>query len=407
MNLLTGASLLILALPMAVPDLDPEEKAFVGQCIEKLLNGKSDRVRRGAEDALVAIGVDVIDELSAKSGDGAWKALEKLCARIGARASVERLESLAESTKDATRKGKLSALAAKLKESVPGSAVNAGLAARINALLAPLRTANSFSSNDPVVDTLVELGHDAVPILLTHLKPGDRRGMVGNAVEAALKRLAVPEDLPSLKESLHRGNSETASAIGELLKGGLKEALKVLHDAVAKGIFGHRVTAALESSPEPADTARVVAQWFKSRPTAAEHDVAFAAELLGKLGVLEAAEALVPWIAKAKDQQTVYHLGMAMALLGESKGIPLLIRIVAGEGFAEGRFFDWCRPHAARELNEISGKSLDVANERISGEATPEQERSLAAAGKEYKAWWESAKGKLKFDKSTRQWSTK
>jgi hypothetical protein len=386
-------------------DLDAEEKAFVGQCIEKMLNGKSERVRRGAEDALVAMGVAAIDELSAKSGDGAWKALEKICARVGMQASAERLDKLAGAAKDATRKSKLSALAAKLRSNLPGAAVDPELAGRVNALLAPLRTARSFSSSDPVVDKLVELGHGAVPILLSHLKPTDREGMAESAIEAALKRMVEPGDHPILRESLLRGNQKVATALAKLLADGLTEALKTLHDAVERGIFGWDMAGALEGSPEPADTARIVGQWFKTHPAAPEHAIAAGAQLLGKLGIFDSAEALVPWSLKAKDQQTVYHVGRALTLLGDAKGIPMLIRIVGNEGFTDNRYGGWNRPYAAAVLNEVSGKSLEVAEDRMSGEITAEQEQRFAAAAKEYKAWWDSVKGRLKFDRSTRQWS--
>jgi hypothetical protein len=404
MNPWAGALLVLVAFSPR-QDLDSEEKAFVGQCIDKMLNGKSERVRRGAEDALVAMGVAVIDEISAKSGDGAWKALEKICARIGSKASAERLDTLAGTVKDSTRKSKLTALAAKLRSNVPGAGFDAELAGRVNALLAPLRTATSFSSTDPVVDKLVDLGHGAVPILLTHLRPADRAGMVGSAIQEALKRMVEPGDHPILRESLLRGNQQVAAALAKLLADGLTEALKTLHDGVEKGVFGWEMARALEASPEPVDTARVVSQWFKTHPAAPEYIIASGAELLGKLGVLESAESLVPWSVKAKEQQTIYHVGRALTLLGDSKGIPMLIRIVGNEGFSDTRFGGWNRPHAAKVLNEISGKSLAIAEDQISGEATAEQEQQLAAAAKEFKSWWESVKGRLKFDRSTRQWS--
>ncbi|HKS16019.1 MAG TPA: hypothetical protein VJU16_01845 [Planctomycetota bacterium] len=405
---MTILCLIVAALvPTGRQDLDSEEKAFVAQCIDKMLNGKSEKVRRGAEDALVAIGVPVIDELSAKSGDGAWNALENICARIGSQASADRLAGLANSTKDATRKSKLTALAAKLRSAVPGAASNPELAGKVNALLAPLRTATSFSTSDPVIDKLVDLGHDAVPILVSHLKPFDRGGMSGSAIEAALKKMVEAGDLPLLRESLLRGSEQVAAAIAKLLSDGTPGALKALHEAVERGVFGWGVAGALEGSPEPADTARVVSAWFKTHPAAPEHVIASGAQLLGKLGVFDSAETLHPWIQKAKDQQTVYHLGNALTLLGDTKGIPLLIRVVGNEGFAESIHTGWNRPYAARLLNEVSGKSLEVAEERINGRVTGEQEQKFAAAAKEFRSWWDGAKGRLKFDRSTRQWAEK
>jgi hypothetical protein len=252
----------------------------------------------------------------------------------------------------------------------------------------------------------VELGHDAVPVLLSHLKPGVRQGMVGSAIGAALVRLAEDADLPSLRESLLRGNPETAAALGKLVKNGLAGALTALHEAVGRGRFGWEIARALEGSPQPPATARVVADWLKSKSASVEHEVAAAADLLATLAVLDATEALVPWAVKAKDQQTVYHVGRAMTLLGESRGVPLLIRVVANEGFGERVQVVSHRPRAAKILNDVSGKSLDIANEEIHGKANEDQEKRLAEAAKEYRTWWESNKGRLKFDKSSRQWGT-
>jgi hypothetical protein len=388
-------------------DLDAEEKAYVGSCIDKLLNAKSDRIRRAAEDALVSMGADIIDELSAKSGDAAWKALEKICPRIGQQASAERLEALAKSAKDSGRKSKLSALAATLRSTVPGSSVDPDLAAKVNAILAPLRTANSFGSSDPAVGKLVELGRPAVPVLLSHLRPGVRLGMAGSAISYALPQMVEAEDLPLLRASLVRGNSEVAAAVGKLLQGGAKEALAALHEAVERGVFGWEVARALQGSPEPADTVRVVTQWFKAHPNAIEHEVAAAAELLGLLGAFDSTEAMAPWIAKARDAQTVYHLGKALAALGDARAIPLLIRIVANEGFGTGHSGNWNRSQAAKELNSISGKSLDVGDDQGGGAPSPDLEKRLAEAAKEYKEWYESVKGKLSFDRSTREWKVK
>lgn len=397
---------LFLMTSVARAELDAEERPWVAQCIEKL-QAKSERVRSGAEDALVAAGPDVIDLLVAKSSrpdDVWWTALERIAMRIGRSRSAKRLTDLAAAQKDAARRRRCEALVARLDPPAPGAQIDPQLAAKVESILLPLVGANSFVSDAPEVGELRALGHGVVPILVAWCRSRNDDLASVSACCEALVGVAEPADVPLIASAMSGANGigRLARPLGALVAKGSREALAALHDEIGRGGMSFDLAHAIENSPDPVASARVLAEWLRTQTAPAEHEIAAAASAAEALGVQSVAPLLAAKLPTAKDEQTIRRLALALTALGDPVGVPVLLRIVAGE--SAGRAPEsWARAQAARRCAEISGiddRIPETSDHAASGEAD-KQFRALAA---KYREWWNGVKDRIRFDAVTRRW---
>jgi hypothetical protein len=100
-------------------------------------------------------------------------------------------------------------------------------------------------------------------------------------------------------------------------------------------------------------------------------------------------------------------VGKALTTLGDPRGVPMLIHVLAGGTgrFGRPRFSGWGRSEAARLLDDISGKNLPVARRTYSGDELSEQsEKELRDAADTYRAWWDEVRDRIVFDRVAMRW---
>lgn len=351
--------------------------------------------------------------LDAMKGKAAWYLIRELRKFKGAKrdAAREVLIDLGRHTTDAVRAyGKLStrmqdalkpvlAEIAEVKKQeeakVAAPVPNATVDARVDAILAKA-PANHWSSHSRITDSLVALGRPAIPRLLAHLDPAkhDDASMRPRWAVSALGRLCNAADVPRLGEQFEKGWTQVA-AVFEDMK--LEACVPYLVRALGRGQLTHDIGSACKAYATP--KLRVAAVVFLERHgTRLEGGTGSLLEMLTTLRAVEALPAIVA-IQRARESGAGdpltqmnrefhdFHMGRALAKLGEPVGLELLIPLLGVSGHDK-----WMISEVGRTLNAVTGKSFWMeggANDTALGE---------------YERWWVKHRGVLEWDEKRRRY---
>ena len=275
------------------------------------------------------------------------------------------------------------------------------------------------------------LGHSAIEPLLAGMRDGDAKHPGGSVACSAVALLAEEEDLPAIRELVLAGKTNLVRAIERMQREGVREATDALLDAVGAGRLDTEVTRALGDGPDKARVLNVVNAWIASQSAVPDGARGNLAWLFEKLDARESVATLESWIATSKEPETFVSLAGALVRFGSPHGVRLLVRIASERptrfpcrpstpeeqaaaaapdrlcptGFAQGD-----RARAAQELTEIAGKDVfDVPEDWYRRPAAQRREDEsddeyLDRAAASFRAWWEGAKDKLRFDAETGRW---
>ncbi len=448
---------------VAFADLDAAEKKWVRQCVEAL-GAKSDRARLGAEEALVKVGPDavagILAALDTVKTDEHWASLQQALLRMGPMAGNSLEKAKAQWPKPhAERLAKALEL---IKSDAAVEKQDPAVDKKVRELLAQFDGKRSFMIPNPQVKAVIAMGRPAVPTLLAILAeeagiaigvgkgapvtpaegepapaPGDDpfgpdgfpsfpgSGFRKSAASYALRELATEADIPRIARVLHAGVTEAARALGKL---NCRPVLDALLTAVEKDIMDFTVAEELERYASDPRVAEVVVRWHDANAREGGHRVAASATVLGETASAAAADVLVRHLAAARDDQTLWRVGEALAKLGRKEGIEALIRVFAdevdpygpraaapdmppdgmpgglppfGAGIGSGH-----RTSAGMMLNRISGRRLFTGSNVVRPGMDRENIAAADAGAKAAAEWWAGAKSKITFDPQTRKWSS-
>ncbi len=146
--------------------------------------------------------------------------------------------------------------------------------------------------------------------------------------------------------------------------------------------------------------------WLQENPDASANRVGFVAEAIGRLGQLDAGDAVVALIPKLEDPQDQCQVGVALLRLGRKEGFPLLLLVAARPDSTRS-------PHRRFEALRTLAKASGVATEAASLDtataptATAEINAKIAAAVKVYSEWWRKNGSALVYDAAADAWRSK
>lgn len=382
-----AVALVFLSTPIArAAEPTPGEEKFLKSLVDALTND-SHEVRLAAEEALVAMGgkaatylvtnmrrvrseaQDAVERTLVRIGQPTWDAIEGLDKRPGGKAG-ELLDRVEAALKGAGGIGGFGE---------PDPTVES----KVRAILSGI-PAGSFSSDDPSVDKLVELGRPAIPSLISRLRPskGFHTGFENLACTYALGRICGPQDTLHLGQLLDQGWLEVAAVMKEV---GDPACVPVLIRALDAGRMSSEVGDAVRSLKDPRTripVIRFLERYGDSYPNGTS-------DLLDLVVEFQATEAIpiIKRIAKSESKESLNRNSRivwccrALVSLGDPAGFPPLIASLSLGGQDE-----WLVNWAGETLNDVTGQNL--WRRGMDG----------AEARAQYSAWYEQVKGSLAWD---------
>lgn len=389
-------------------ELDAAETKWLKQCVDAF-GAKSARTRDGASAAIAKLGLEAVPGLVAEAArlktDDQWNALTKSLELMGAKDAANAVDM----ARDKWPKGmeqRLGALVAMLRSAAPAPApapppaADADVAAKVRELLEPYRTAHRYSMSDPAVARVVELGRAAVPTLIDMLSEFDDAhgpGMLSHATSDALAALANDSDVPVLAQLLNQGRLDVARAFRRLRS---PAALDALLDAVGRGFMSWDMVEAIDHFGNDARAGAALVRWLASHSSDSSWKVAPVAEYLGKRRVHGAVDPLLAAAKGPLEPQSANKVGAALAELGRKDGIELLIAVLERKFGAMDSSDDFPRREAGVTLNGIAGRAIYAGEVAMAGGVRDNADE----AAKQFHAWWDQVKDKIRFDETRRAW---
>ncbi|MDJ0973158.1 MAG: hypothetical protein QNJ98_01695 [Planctomycetota bacterium] len=258
-----------------------------------------------------------------------------------------------------------------------------------------------WSSGDPRIDELAELGRAAIPSLLPYLDPkdADTHGSHASWAQSVLGKVCGPRDVPRLGGLLDEGWESCAKVLQEI---GHVRAVPHLVRALQRGQLTPDIGDALKAFSDP--LTRKPAIEFLEKLEGFTDGMKPLLEMLVEMRAREALPHLrrlakvppkdegfglpegIP--SNRKREQMIY--GRAMASLGEADGVAMLIDILDADGFDQ-----WLARYAGETLNLVTGQSFWQPS--VSG----------ASARTKYAEWWREIKSSLVWNEGRRRFVKK
>ena len=430
--------LLVAAASAAIAGDDAAEKdAEIGECIVRLSSAdEADRAKAAAR--LVELGLVAVDRVAREGApldEKAWTAFADACAAAERPWFAVWINAASATAPDA-HKRRLVELARRLDPEIGKVRSPEEIEKVVREWLIERSGARCVSG---YAEEIAKLGHDAVPVVLRLLREKRSGGVLTSQGSYAVAILAVPEDVPAIREALLAGPTDLAHALDVLQQRGCKEATDALFAAVAAGRFDDDVAGALVHAPDPSRTVKAVRAWIAAKPPESLSSGAriVAARLFGRLGARDAAPLVESWIALGKTDSEFTEFAEVLTKLGSREGLALSLRIASerrtrfpcmnpataediAADVAKGLlpcngFHPNDRWRAARSLGEIAADAVKVptddewwAARRAAQEAKREpanEADELDAIAADLRKWWDASKDKLTFDAGSGRWA--
>jgi hypothetical protein len=309
-----------------------------------------------------------------------------------------------EAARDKWPKGqeqRLGALVIQLRKPAPDSKPDADVDAKVRELLEPFRTVNMYSSDNASVRNVIAIGRPAIPTLVAIIREGGGDhgpGMLMEAVTDALKRLVNESDVPVLAELLGEGRLVASRAFERLRSPAALEALLV---PVQRGFVSYDLVHALDGFASDPRVGAALVAWLAEHGMNAGWELGPVAEFLGNHRVVAAVDPLLKIAASAPGFEAASKVGTALASLGRKEGIDLLIGVMEGRsGGGMGHHDDYERHSAGEALNRIAGRRVYTGSYEPGGALRGNADE----AAKQFRAWWDEVKDKIRFDETRRAW---
>jgi HEAT repeat protein/PBS lyase HEAT-like repeat-containing protein len=269
----------------------------------------------------------------------------------------------------------------------PTPEMSATVAAAIEAI--PESNIRFRGSSGAACDTLVALGHDAVPALAQYLRRhasnsrSHRLGARFEAIAGALARLRTDADVPLLCALLAEGHIDAARALIGMRDPRARDALLA---AVRTGCDDFDLIPALSGWESDPATWVAVCEGLRR----ADHGFFLAGFLAGRapdcalpaLRSLAAAPSVSPWLQLSALT--------AMVRLGDVTAIPRLVEFVAHDpGSSDG--------HGGTRTSTVGIEAAEVLN-RVVGERIHPADDEAAR----FSRWWDENSARLRFDRAHR-----
>jgi hypothetical protein len=388
--------------PAAHAELDPAETKWLKQCVDAF-GAKSDRVRDGACAAAAKLGLEAVPGLVAEAArlksDDQWNALTKSLELMGAKDAANAVDM----ARDRWPKGqeqRLGALVVLLRKPAPDVKPAPGVDAKVRELLEPFRTAHMYSSDELAVRRVIALGRAAIPALVAMLRESDHEhgpGMLNEAATDALAGLVNESDVPILAQLLEEGRLVATRAFVRVRSPAVLDALL---DTVKRGFVSHDLVQGLEGYANDARVAATLVAWVEAQGARAGWELSPVAEFLGHHRVAAAVPGLLKTLDARLEGHALVSVSVALSSLGRREGIEALLSVMENGAGGLGRSDDYVRHEAGEALNRI-------ANRRIySGTFEPGAplQGNADDAAKQFRAWWDEVKDKIRFDETRRAW---
>ena len=419
-------ALLFVALTSARADEWSERRAWARAALAEL-SSPDEAVRTKAAAQLAELH-GFCGEMVARQGDrlddSAWAALAEAFVSAKCRSSAAWFVAAAYAAPERHRT-RLLDLARKLDPEAGVARRPEEVAKIVDQLLSESSRARCSSGYEL---SIAILGHDAVTPLLAHLRGGKPESPGDSVACGALSILAEAEDVPAIRDLLVAGKISLGSTLESLQRRGIAAATDALLDAVAAGRIESPVLRALRTAPDRHRVLTVVNAWIAGQDDVTEHRRTLLAELFGKLEAREAVPTMASWIETSTQAGTFTSIANALVRLGDPRGVGLLVRIVSerrtrfpcrpstpdeeAAARSPGRlcpdgFFTFQRSRAAEVLGGIAGAAVfEFPEGRRRGLRDGESDDDfLDRAAVAFRAWWETAHNKLRFNAETGRWS--
>jgi len=361
----------------------PSEGKFL-QALAIGLADESPDVWRAASEALVLMGPKAAAHLVAEMerlGQGARDRAVEVLVRLG-QASLDEIDRL-----EKLPSGKAGEALHRVKSALEGMGGVGGFGVpdpevrrKIREIIGQM-PANRFYSGDPRLRDIEALGRPAIPVLLDYLGPTSPHfpGMQRSVATEVLARLCVTDDVPRLCRLLDLGWLKVSAVLAEI---GDRSCVPAMVRAVGRGQLSWELASAIQRLDDPR-TDQPIIRFLEKHGTGFPSGTRSLLDIVVDRRLEKALPALRRMKTKThRDAPNVVGnevaLGRALALLGESSGISLLIRNLEPEESER-----WAANQATETLNAITGGAVWRASD----------DRSSVKAV--YQKWWEANKERL------------
>lgn len=384
-------------------ELDVDEKKWLKQCVDSF-GAKGERIRDGAVAAVAKLGLEavpgLVTEVARLKTDDQWNALTKALELMGTKDAANAVDM----ARDKWPKGmeqRLGALVVALRAEAPAAKPDADVDAKVRELLDPFRTSHTYYSDNAVVRNVIALGRPAIPTLVALVREGEGGhgpGMLMMAVTDALARLVNESDVPVLTDLLTEGRLVAARAFEHLRSPAARDALLT---PVKRGFVSHDLVEALNGFADDPSVAAALVAWLEAHGVNAGSEVASVANFVDDHHVASAVEPLLKIAAASPEPYVAARVGIALASLGRREGIETLLKVMdGGSGGGLGGHDDYPRRDAGDALNRIVGRRIYTGTFEPGGVSRGNPDE----AAKQFRAWWDGVKGKIRFDETRRAW---
>ena len=393
--LVISTVLLLAGTALAAEEPTRTEQRFMKALVAGLADGSAS-VRAASEEGLVMMGskgawylVDQISRIKTK----ALEPTVRILIRIG-RPALEQIELLEKRPTGRSGRAHDEVLRAFTGDGGVGGfgAPEATVAARVKEIMKTVPR-NRWGSDEPALKNLVALGRPAIPALLPYLSPSYKTygTMAGHAAESALGELCDSGDTSRLALLLDQGWLRIASVMRDI---GDRNCIHSLIRCLQEGRMSHDVGTALEHFQDPISRVPLV-DFLETHGTNFPSGTSSLLELAEALGATEALPAIRKILATpAKESHNrnrrKMYAAKAMALLGDSAGIPVLITLLTVP-----RDDRWMAPWIGNALNGVTGQSF--WSEGRDG-------KEVRAA---YEKWWHQNGSNLRWNGTSRSYEPK
>jgi HEAT repeat protein len=373
----------------------PSEKKFL-TALTAGLSDESPEVRRAAAEALVLMGheaaVHLVGEMGRLGPDARDRAVDVLV-RIGQASldEIDRLKKLPSGAAGEALNRVRSALDAKGGIAGFGD-VDPAVRENVRKIVREMPE-NSFYSDDSRLKRIEALGRPAIPVLLDYLNPAnsDYPGMRQSIATEVLARLCTADDVPRLCRLLDLGWLKVSRVLARI---GDRSCTAALIRAMQKGQMSWDLANAIQTLDDPR-TDEPIVRFLEQHGTGFPYGTRTLLDIVADRRIAKALPALRKMrTTTQRDWGNVVGnevaLGRALALLGDSSGIPLLIRHLDPRESER-----WSADRAGKALNAISGQAI--------WSATADRGETKAA----YQEWWDANQARLEWDPTMRRYRVK
>ena len=393
-------------------ELTPTERTWARACVTGL-TGASVRQREGAAAALARLGPAAVpaiaSSVSVLKTDEQWAALETALVGMGAAEALKELEKVQRDWPAAAAARKKTLMdhlkAAAIAPAAPGPVGGKApppsppdVTTQVKSILDTFDGESSYSTSDPRIVELANLGRPAVSALLGNMKGKGFHSFRASAAAEALKRLLVVDDVPTVAALMAGGYLEVAPALSRLPADAVVPALLA---PLAKGFHAFALVEALAPFQHDPRVAPALIAWLRSGPDGAGSSlIGSTAKFLAEADARDAIPALLEIVGGVSGSMNRGQVAGALATLGEKRGIEVLLELFRSTRSPE-RSYD--RHEAGERLNDIAGRRIYRGSYSPGGASDGNFEEASA----QFDAWWAEVKDSIHFDAARGTWVTK